>query len=90
MPVLSSPIGFLYLLALISSEPVAIGAPPVTAGDHREWMLGSLGAPKWVPKWVPFLLHFFMSFWPQNGLQNGPKTIPKVVNFGIHLWIPFL
>ena len=28
MPVLSSPIGFLYFLALISSEPVAIGGPP--------------------------------------------------------------
>ena len=45
MPVLSSRIGFLYLLALISSEPVAIGGP-VAPPVFRCWRLsGLLGKP---------------------------------------------
>ena len=90
MPVLSSPIGFLYFLVLISSEPVAIGPPLASTGNRRQPPAKASRATFFGPKWVLFLIHFLMNFRLHNGLQSGPKTGPKVVKFGIHLCIPFL
>ena len=87
MPVLSSPIGFLYFLALISSEPVAIGGPPATC---RRPPLTTVNHQNGLQNGFQNGLQNGFQNGLQNGLQNGPKTGPKAVNFGIHLWIAFL
>ena len=72
MPVLSSPIGFLYLLALISSEPVAIGplvAPPLIAGDcRRATKMGSEISSKMVSK-----------MGSKTSSKMDSKMVPKLV-----------
>ena len=86
MPVLSSPIGFLYFLALISSEPVAIGgppAPPVIAGDCRRAIkMGSEMGSKMVSK-----------MGSKTGSKMDSKMVPKLVQMLSILvsffWIPF-
>ena len=86
MPVLNSSIGFLYLLALISSEPVAIGGPPATCrqppATAGKGFPGYFFWSKMGPFFYPFFDEFSAPKWAPKWSQNWSKSC--------QVWDPFM
>ena len=74
---------------LESIIPAQIAFSPLSFNSQNRFIWTSERREERVPKVVPFLVPFCSSFGPQNGPQNGSKIGPKIVNFRVHLWIPF-